>query len=144
MAQQEGCIFCDIAKKKIKHWKVYEDEDTFAFLDINPRNPGHTVVIPKNHYATVMDLPEKETGPLFRAVWKVSKGIVDGTSADGVSIAQSSGTSAGQLIQHIHFHVIPRFSNEDPVSIEGILPIKKTIDSEKDKIVKKIVSKIPK
>jgi histidine triad (HIT) family protein len=144
MASVEGCIFCDIVKGKIKSWKVYEDKWACAFLDINPRNPGHTVVVPRNHCESIMKLPESEAGPVFNAVRKVSIAIVEGTDADGVSIAQSSGESAGQLIKHMHFHVIPRFSNEDPVSIEGILPIKKTTDVEKDKIVKKIRSKIPK
>ncbi len=144
MGNEEGCIFCDIIKGKIKSWKVHRDEWATAFLDINPRNPGHTVVVSNNHHETIMDLPEKEAGHIFNTVRKVSLGIVNGTAADGVSIAQSSGASAGNLIKHFHFHIIPRFSNEDPVSIEGILPIKKTTDAEKDKIVKKIKSKIPK
>lgn len=144
MALQEGCIFCDIIQGKIKSWKVYEDDSATAFLDINPRNPGHTVVVSKNHHETVMDTPEKEATGTFGAVWKVSKAIVDGTEADGVSIAQSSGVSAGNLIKHFHFHIIPRFADQDPVSIEGILPIKKSTEVEKDEIVKKIKSKLPK
>ncbi len=144
MESKEGCIFCDIVKGKIKAWKVYQDKHATAFLDINPRNPGHTVVVTNKHYEDIFDLPKKEAGPLFEAVRKVSKGIVEGTTADGVTLAQSSGSSAGQLIRHIHFHIIPRFANEDPVSIEGILPIKRVSDAEKGKIVKKIKSKIPK
>ena len=144
MTLQEGCIFCDIIKGKIKAWKVYEDKWATAFLDINPRNPGHTIVASNNHHETIMDTPQNESAEVFRAVWKVSKAIVDGTEADGVSIAQSSGASAGNLIRHFHFHVIPRFSSQDPVSIEGILPTKNISDSEKDKIVKRIKSKIPK
>ena len=144
MGFQEGCIFCDIIRGKIKSWKVYEDGHAIAFLDINPRNPGHTVVVSKNHHETIMDTPLKEATGAFEAVWKVSKAIVDGTAADGVSIAQSSGVSAGNLIKHFHFHIIPRFADQDAVSIEGILPIKKATDAEKDQIVKKIKSKIPK
>lgn len=144
MALQEGCIFCDIIKGKIKSWKVHEDKYATAFLDINPRNPGHTIVVSKNHHETIMDTPQDESANVFKTVWKVSKGIVDGTEADGVSIAQSSGASAGNLIKHFHFHVIPRFSNQDPVSIEGILPTKTISDAEKDKIIKKIKSNLPK
>lgn len=138
------CIFCEIISGKIKSNKVYQDKWTTAFLDINPRNPGHTLVVTNNHHETIMDLPEEEAARLFETVRKVSIGIVKGTTADGVSISQSSGASAGQLVKHIHFHVIPRFSNEDPVSLEGILPVKKISDAEKDKIVKKIKANIPK
>jgi histidine triad (HIT) family protein len=144
MAYKEGCIFCDIIRGKIKSWKVYQDRHATGFLDINPRNPGHTVVVSNSHHNTIMDLPEGKGGPVFEAVRKISIGIVEGTEADGVSIAQSSGASSGNLIQHFHFHVIPRFADQDAVSIEGILPIKKTSDAQKDKIVKKIKSKIPK
>lgn len=144
MAYEKDCIFCNIVQGKIKSWKVYQDKHATAFLDINPRNPGHTLVVSNNHYADIFELPGAEAGPLFEAVRKVSIGMVKGTSADGVSIAQSSGASAGQLIRHIHFHIIPRFSDQDPVSIEGILPIKRISDSEKSAIVKKIMSKIPK
>jgi histidine triad (HIT) family protein len=137
------CIFCGIVNGKIKSHKVYQDKWTTAFLDINPRNPGHTLVVTNNHHETIMDLPKEEAAHLFETVRKVSMGIVKGTPADGVSISQSSGASAGQLVRHIHFHVIPRFANEDPVSLEGILPVKKISEAEKDKIVKKIRSNIP-
>ncbi len=142
--QVNDCIFCRIVRGTIKSWKVYEDKWATAFLDINPRNPGHTIVVSNSHHETIMDLPEEKAGPLFNAVRKVSIAIVNGTDADGVSIAQSSGASAGQLIRHVHFHVIPRFSDQDAVSIEGILPIKKTTDAERSEIVKKLMSKIPK
>ena len=144
MAYDKDCIFCNIVQGKIKAWKVYQDKWATAFLDINPRNPGHTMVVSNNHHEDIFDLPESEAGHIFEAVRKVSIGIVEGTEADGVSIAQSSGASAGQTIRHMHFHIIPRFSDQDAVSIEGILPIKKVTDPEKSEIVKKIKSKIPK
>jgi histidine triad (HIT) family protein len=137
------CVFCRIIKGAIKSKKLYQDKWTTAFLDINPRNPGHTLVVTNNHYETIMDLPEGEAGHLFEAVRRVSIAIVKGTPADGVSISQSSGACAGQLINHIHFHVIPRFASEDPVSLEGILPVKNIPEKQKDEIVKKIVAKIP-
>jgi histidine triad (HIT) family protein len=122
---------------------IYQDKWASAFLDINPRNPGHTLVVPNDHHETIMDLPDEIAGRLFRAARKVSIGIVSGTDADGVSIAQSSGASAGQVIRHLKFHVIPRFTEEDPVSLEGILPTKKIPDKKKTEIVKKIKAKIP-
>jgi histidine triad (HIT) family protein len=140
----KDCIFCGIVRGVIKSKKVYQGKWATAFLDINPRNPGHTLVVTNKHHETIMDLPEEEAGHLFEAVRKVSIGIVNGTEADGVSIIQSSGASAGQVIKHIKFHIIPRFSSEDPVSLEGIMPVKKISEKEKDEIVKKIRSSIPK
>jgi histidine triad (HIT) family protein len=145
MAKQlDDCIFCGIVKGTIKSKKVYHDKWATAFLDINPRNPGHTLVVTNSHFETIMDLPEDEACHLFEAVRRVSIGIVKGTTADGVSISQSSGACAGQLIKHIHFHVIPRFSTEDAVSLEGILPVKRIADRQKNAIVKKIRSNTPK
>ncbi|MCK4817677.1 HIT domain-containing protein, partial [bacterium] len=83
MATEEGCIFCDIIKGKIKSWKVYHDKWATAFLDINPRNPGHTLVVSNNHHKDILDIPKEEAGPLFEAVRKVSIAIVNGTDADG-------------------------------------------------------------
>jgi histidine triad (HIT) family protein len=138
------CIFCGIIRGVIKAKKVYHDKWTTAFLDINPRNPGHTVVATNNHYETIMNIPRGEACHLFQTVRRVSIGILRGIGADGVSIIQSSGASAGQVIKHMKFHVIPRFSSEDPVSLEGILPVKRVSEGQKDEIVKKIRSKIPK
>jgi histidine triad (HIT) family protein len=141
--EARDCIFCGIVKGVVKSRRLYQDKWATAFLDINPRNPGHTLVVTNKHHETIMDLPEEEAGHLFEAVRKVSMGIVNGTEADGVSIIQSSGASAGQVIKHIKFHVIPRFSTEDPVSLEGILPVKRISERERDEMVKKIRSKIP-
>ena len=143
-AGSSDCVFCSIVKGSIKSRRLYQDKWTTAFLDINPRNPGHTLVVTNKHYETIIDISDEEAGHLFRTVRKVSIGIVKGTPADGVSISQSSGACAGQLINHIHFHVIPRFASEDAVSLEGILPVKKIADREKNEIVKKIMAKIPK
>jgi histidine triad (HIT) family protein len=138
------CIFCGIVKGKIKSSMVYQDSMATAFLDINPRNPGHTIVVSNNHHEAIFDLPGKEACAIFDAVRKVSIAIVDGTEADGVSISQSSGASAGQLVKHFHFHIIPRFSEEDAVSLEGILPIKNVSEAKRRQIVKRIMSNIPK
>jgi len=140
----EQCIFCDIAKDKISSYRVYEDEKTFAFLDINPRNPGHTLVIPKKHYETIFQLPENDVSSLFRSVKKVAMAIKIGMNADGISIAQSNESAAGQDIHHIHVHVIPRFSPEDPVSVEGMLPLKVIKKSEFPKIATKISKNLSK
>jgi histidine triad (HIT) family protein len=137
---QNQCLFCGIIAGKIPAKKVYENDHSFAFLDINPRNPGHTLVIPKKHFETMLDMPEKETGKLFESVQKVAAMVKNGTNCQGISIGQSNGQAAGQVVRHVHVHVIPRFANEGPVGLEGILPSKKIDDMSMDKIAQSIKS----
>jgi len=118
------CPFCQIIEGRIPAYKVFEADDVLAFLDINPRNPGHTLVVPKKHAESLFDLSEDEAGKLFSAVRKVAELVKNGTKADGISISLSSGRAAGQVIPHLHFHVIPRFLNEGPAGLESMLPVK--------------------
>ncbi len=134
----EDCIFCGIVAGKIPCIKVFEDPGHLAFLDINPRNPGHTLVIPKRHYEVVMDMPEAEAGKLFELVKRMSVNIKNGTKADGISIMQNNYKIAGQVVPHVHFHVIPRFAAEGPPSLESILPVKKM----PEEILRKIADNI--
>lgn len=134
----EECLFCGIVAGKMPSLKIYEDSGCLAFLDINPRNPGHTLVIPKRHYEVVMDMPEAEAGKLFEIVKVVSVKVRGGTKADGISIMQNNYKVAGQVVPHVHFHVIPRFVAEGPPSLESILSVKKM----PEEILKKIAETI--
>ncbi|HDM08521.1 MAG TPA: HIT family protein [Candidatus Omnitrophica bacterium] len=140
--KMEDCIFCNIIKGKIPSKKVYDGPDGVAFLDINPRNPGHVLVVPREHYRDIRDIPYNKAGELFKVVKRVSIAIMKGMKADGISIAQSNGSASGQVINHMHFHLIPRFANEDPVSIEGILPVKNIDEKTQNRIVKDIVKNL--
>jgi len=131
---EEQCLFCGIAAGKIPAKKVYEDAKIIAFLDINPRNPGHTLVVPKKHYGTLLNMPDKEALDLFAIVKKIAGQIKTAIKADGISIGQSNGVAAGQLVQHVYFHVIPRFMNEGPIGLEGILQVKKMDDKMLDQV----------
>jgi len=122
---EEECLFCKIVAGEISSDEIYSDGDFLAFLDINPRNPGHTLVIPKKHYNTIMEMPDSETADLFRMVKKIAIAVKNGTNADGISIGQSNERAAGQVIPHVHFHVIPRFASEGPPGLESIIPTKK-------------------
>ena len=133
MAENE-CLFCKIISGEIPAKKVYDDDNAFAFLDINPRNPGHTIVIPKKHADTILELSLEETGDLFISVRKVAGKVMAGTKAQGLSISQSNGKAAGQVIGHVHVHVIPRFINEGPAGLESILPTKRMDDATMTKI----------
>jgi histidine triad (HIT) family protein len=138
MAEQQQCPFCGIAAGKIPSKKVYEDESTIAFLDISPRNPGHTLVVPKKHASTLLDMSEEEAGALFQSVRKVAGMVMAGVKAQGLSIAQSNGQAAGQVVGHVHFHVIPRFMNEAPPGLEGMLSAKRMDEAMLDKVAESI------
>ena len=108
----ENCIFCKIISNEIPSQKIFEDETTFAFLDINPVSKGHALVISKKHYETLVDVPEEELKQLIVSVKKVAQAILKATKASGFNVLQNNGKVAEQLVNHIHFHVIPRFEND--------------------------------
>ncbi len=106
------CIFCKIIKGEIPCAKVYESESVIAFLDISPVHPGHTLVVPKDHYESILDITEDEYETLQHAVWGLCPAIQKATHADGISVGQSNKAAAGQVIPHIHVHIMPRFAND--------------------------------
>ena len=101
-----SCVFCKIISGEIPAQKVYEDDHTIAFLDINPVSKGHTLVIPKDHYDVLSSMPEKEFLTYMVTVQKVIKGLMNYT--DAVNVLENNGKDAGQLVPHVHFHIIPR------------------------------------
>jgi len=102
------CIFCKIVKGEAKSWKVYEDESVYAFLDIHPVNEYHTLVIPKNHYENIFDIPEQELNKVISVVKKIVVLYDDRLGINNVQIINSSGREAQQDVFHIHFHIVPR------------------------------------
>ena len=106
------CLFCKIVKGELPSSKIYEDEDTLAFLDLFPVNKGHSLVIPKEHYETIFDVPSDILSKVSPVMKNVADAVKKGVNADGISIAQSNGKDAGQVIPHIHFHVMPRFKDD--------------------------------
>ena len=110
--EEDQCIFCQIASKQMPTNAVYEDERTIAFLDIRPSSPGHTLVVPKKHYETLLDVPEDEAAHLLKVVKHVAAGIVESMKADGFNLLQNNKQAGYQLIPHMHFHVVPRFKND--------------------------------
>jgi len=104
-----GCVFCDIVARRQPAEIVYEDERTMAFLDINPANPGHTLVIPKRHAATIFDIEEEDAAAVMRTAVRVARAIRQAFSPDGLNLVQSNGRAGGQEIFHVHVHVIPRW-----------------------------------
>jgi histidine triad (HIT) family protein len=106
------CVFCKIINKEIPSDIIYEDEKHLAFLDIGPVNPGHTLVITKKHFANMLDIPEDDAKNLIAIVRKLCPAILKATEAHGLNVSMNNGRAAGQLVDHIHFHIIPRFSDD--------------------------------
>lgn len=107
------CIFCKIAANKIPATKVYEDKEFLAFLDIGPVNKGHTLVMPKKHYPTFLDLPEKELKNINVICKKVTSAVVKATNAHGYNLMINNHPAAGQEVHHVHLHIIPRYENDN-------------------------------
>lgn len=105
----DSCIFCAIAAHQQPAEIVYEDERTMAFLDINPANPGHTLVIPKRHAATLFEIDEEDAAAVMRTAVRVARAIRAALAPDGLNLVQSNGRAGGQEIFHLHVHVIPRW-----------------------------------
>jgi len=106
------CIFCKIIKGEIPSHKVYEDTDVFAFLDITPINPGHTLIIPKSHTENIYTISESDFEKVTKIVKKIAIGIRKGLESDGVNVRMNNEKAAGQDIFHAHIHVIPRYKND--------------------------------
>lgn len=106
------CIFCKIVRGEIPCAKLYEDDQVLSFLDINPVTAGHALVLPKQHFATFFDLPAAELQACMTTAQKVSQAVYRAMGATGLNVLQNNFRSAGQLIDHVHFHLIPRFEGD--------------------------------
>jgi histidine triad (HIT) family protein len=101
-------IFARILRGELPSQKVYEDDKAFAFLDIMPRSPGHTLVIPKAQARTILDIGEDDLSHLMKTVQKIAQAATAAFAADGITIQQFNEAAGGQVVFHMHVHVIPR------------------------------------
>ena len=130
------CLFCKIINREIPAEIVYEDEQVLAFLDIYPRSPGHTVVIPRVHATTIVDLPYVEINPLFSVVKRVTARIDAALTPQGFTIGLNHGSVSGQTVPHIHVHIIPRYDGDGGGSIHSV------VDYHTDESLASVGSKI--
>ena len=107
-----NCIFCKIINKEIPSYKIYEDEYTYAFLDIAKDVDGHTLVIPKKHVINVLDCDEVTLSHVMNTVKKLCNHYVENCGFEGCNIINATGEAAQQTVMHLHFHIIPRKSND--------------------------------
>lgn len=108
----EECLFCKIVRGEILSHKIYEDEHTFAFLDISPVNPGHALVIPKTHAEDLSTIRKEDLAAVMETVRTIAPKIVRAVGADGFNVHINNRSAAGQVIFHSHVHIIPRFTGD--------------------------------
>jgi histidine triad (HIT) family protein len=108
MKTDKDCIFCKIVAGEIPCFKLYEDDQTLAFMDINPFNPGHCLAIPKAHYANAFEIPDAEIAAAAMTARRVAAAVNRALAPDGINLLQANGEAAGQSVHHVHFHIFPR------------------------------------
>lgn len=128
------CIFCKIIASEIPSYKVYEDEKVYAFLDIAPVNYGHILVVPKKHAANLEEVEVSELEPLMKAVKMLGAAIIKSSVAEGYNVVVNNNAVAGQIVSHLHFHIIPR-NGDDGLSA---WPGGKYADGEAEEVLNKI------
>ena len=106
------CIFCKIANGEIPSRTIYEDEDFRVILDLGPATKGHALILPKEHYANLFELPEDTAAAAMKVAKKLSAKMVENLGADGLNLVQNNGEVAGQTVKHFHLHLIPRYKDD--------------------------------
>ncbi len=129
-----SCIFCKIINKEIPSKIVYEDELVLAILDLSQATYGHTLVMPKKHYENIYEIDDKTLAHLINVVKMLAIKIKNKLNASGINILNNNETAAGQSVMHLHFHIIPRYDNDDLLI--------KFIDHNKDISLDEVLNKI--
>jgi histidine triad (HIT) family protein len=114
------CPFCAIRDGEIPSRTVHEDEETLAFLDVNPLTRGHTLVVPKSHHERVSDLPADIGDAVFSTLGRLAPAVERAVDADGVTVGMNDGTAAGQEVPHVHGHLVPRTEGDGVGAIHSL------------------------
>ena len=135
---EKNCIFCEIVNRKVPCVKIYEDERTLAFADINPITAGHTLVIPKTHVVNLLEITPGDLAAVHQTTQRVGSAMMKAFKAPGLTVLQLNGAVAGQTVMHYHVHLIPRLGAKDKITA-FTWPIKagnmKTIEKNAQKII---------
>ena len=137
--QKKQCIFCQIVQGKVQSRKIYEDEKALAILDINPANPGHALLMTKEHYSIMPQLPDEEIAHIFMAAKSLSNSMLRSIDAQGTNIIVMNGIAAGQRAQHFMVHIIPRKEKD---GVEFMLPQKTMSQEEIEETGNKIIASL--
>lgn len=138
MVTPQDCIFCKIIRNEIPSKNIYEDNDNIAFLDINPASPGHVLVVPKKHFANMHDIDDANMQKLSVAVKKVNDIVKNNLNAEATNIFVNNGRLAGQIVDHVHVHIIPRYKGD---GIELHFPRYKTDENYFNEMQQKLTEK---
>lgn len=122
MSASQDCIFCKIIAGEIPSFKLYEDDATFAFMDINPANDGHALVVPKEHAKDVHAISDDAISRTVITAKKIAGAVEKAIAPDGMNLAQCNGSAAGQSVFHFHMHVLPRREGDDLSMNWGLKP----------------------
>jgi histidine triad (HIT) family protein len=133
------CIFCKIVAGEIPAACIYEDDAVFAFLDIGPVNKGHALVIPKAHYEKVDQCPPHILSSMAIQMGRIAKAVASASACEGYNVLCNNGQVAGQVVGHVHFHIIPRFEGDG--CLKG-WPAKQYADGEMDKMLRAILENL--
>ena len=132
------CIFCKIINKEIPSSIIYEDDNFLCFLDIAPNTRGHSLVIPKKHISSFTELDNNQAGEFTKVVHKLAPQIAKALDTDAYNLGLNNGTTAGQIVDHVHWHIIPRYHNDGlkhwGANTNEAEKIGETFDVLKDKI----------
>ncbi len=110
--KDDNCIFCKIANGEIPSKTIFEDEKFRVILDLGPATKGHALILPKDHYANIYELPEKTAADVFVLAKRMAADMTDKLGCDGFNVVQNNGEAAGQTVFHFHMHLIPRYDND--------------------------------
>ncbi len=111
--KDENCIFCKILAGDIPSYQIYEDDDFKVILDVGPASRGHALIIPKEHYKNLYELPEELAAKAFVLGKKLITVLTGILGCDGYNLVQNNGEVAGQTVDHFHLHLIPRYEGDD-------------------------------
>lgn len=133
--RNENCIFCKILNGEIPSAKLYEDEDFAIILDVGPASFGHALIIPKEHYANLFEMPEEMLSKCMKLAKVWGDKLVKALNADGLNLVQNNGLAAGQTVFHYHLHMIPRYDGD---SVGGLWTPGSLSEEQKKEILEKV------
>lgn len=141
--QDPNCVFCKIVAGDIPSKVIMQNEKAMALLDAFPLAPGHTLVIPKSHYAKVQQMSEQDAMAVFEIVWKLAGAVEKGSQVNASTIAIHNGSEAGQEVPHVHAHIVPRKIDDGAGAIHSMFKVKpKLSPQEMDSLCERIASNL--
>ncbi len=134
--RDDNCIFCKIANGDIPSKEIYEDEEFKVILDLGPATKGHALILPKNHYRDLYELPDEAAAKVMLLAKKLAAGMSEKLSCDGFNLVQNNGETAGQTVFHFHLHLIPRYKDDgQTLGWKAMKPSEEELDEVRKRIV---------